>query len=69
MMNLQHRVKINIVDRSGQKKPVLESKSVHIPQRLLNFIFGEFCEVLVLTPGKSVRNIEIHEMREERANG
>lgn len=69
MMNLHHRVKINIADRSGQKKQVLESKNVHIPQRLLNFFFGEFCEVLVLTPGKSVRNIEIHEMREERANG
>lgn len=69
MMNLQHRVKINIVGRSGQKKQVLESKRVRISQRLLKLFFGEFCEVLVLTPGTSVRNIEIHEMKEERANG
>lgn len=63
MMNLQHRVQINIADRSGQKKQVLGSKKVRLPQRLLNLIFGDFCEVLVLTPGTSVRNIEIHEMR------
>ena len=68
MVNLQHRVKINIADRSS-KKQVLESKRVRIPQRLLRFFFGEFCEVLVLTPGASVRNIEIHEMREELQNG
>jgi hypothetical protein len=42
---------------------VLGSKKVRLPQRLLNLIFGDFCEVLVLTPGTSVRNIEIHEMR------
>lgn len=46
-----------------QKKQVLGSKKVRLPQRLLNLIFGDFCEVLVLTPGTSVRNIEIHEMR------
>ena len=63
MMNLRHRVQINIADRSGQNKQVLGSKKVCLPQRLLNLIFGDFCEVLVLTPGTSVRNIEIHEMR------
>ena len=63
MMNLQHRVKINIADRSGQKKEVLESKKLNIPRRLINLIFGDFCEVLVLTPGSTVRDVEIHEMR------
>lgn len=54
MMNLRHRVQINIADRSGQKKQVLGSKKVRLPQRLLNLIFGDFCEVLVLTPSTSV---------------
>lgn len=69
MMNLQHRVQINIADRSGQKKQVLGSKKICLSQKLLNLIFGNFCEVLVLQPGTSVRNIGIHEVREERANG
>ena len=63
MMNLQHRVKINIADRSGKKEQVLESRKLSVPRRLLNLIFGEFCEVLVLTPGSIVRDVEIHEMR------
>ena len=58
-----------IADRSGQKKQVLGSKKVRLPKRLLHMIFGDFCEVLVLTPGTSVRNIEIHEMREDANNG
>ena len=65
MMNLQHRVQINIADRSGQKKQVLGSKKVCLPQRLLNLIFGDFCEVLVLTPGKTVGEVEIHEVPPE----
>ena len=63
MMNLQHRVQINIANRGGRKKQVLGSKKVRLPKRLLHLIFGDFCEVLVLTPGTSVRNIEIHEVR------
>lgn len=63
MMNLQHRVQINIADRSGRKMQVLGSKKMRLPQKLLNLLFGNFCEVLVLTPGTSVRNIEIHEIR------
>ena len=49
-MKLKHKIKINIADRS-------------IPKKLLTFLFGEFCEVLVLTPGESVQGIEIKEMR------
>lgn len=46
-----------------RKSRCLAARKVRLPQRLLNLIFGDFCEVLVLTPGTSVRNIEIHEMR------
>ena len=63
MMNLQHRVKINIADRSGKKEQVLESRKLSVPRRLLNLIFGELCEVLVLTPGSTVMDVEIHEVR------
>lgn len=65
MMNLQHRVQINIADRSGQKKQVLDSKKVRLPKRLLHLIFGDFCEVLVLIPSASVKSIGIHELRRD----
>lgn len=64
-MKLKHKVKINIADHNGHKQEVLQSECRSIPKRLLTLLFGEFCEVLVLTPGESVQGIEIKEMRGE----
>lgn len=64
-MRLKHKVKINIADRNGHKHEVLQSERRSIPKRLLAFLFGDFCEVLVLTPGETVHGIEIKEMRGE----
>lgn len=62
-MKLKHKVRINIADRNGHKQEVLQSERRRIPKRLLTFLFGEFCEILVLTPGETVQGIEIKEMR------
>ena len=62
-MRLKHKVRINIADKSGKKQEVLQSGHRSIPKRLFTFLFGGFCEILVLTPGKSVQGIEIKEMR------
>lgn len=67
-MRLQHKVRINIADKSGKKQEILQSEHRSIPKRLLTFLFGDFCEVLVLTPGETVQGIEIKEMRGE-SNG
>jgi len=62
-MNLKHRVQINVARKDGShKKAVIKSGVSKIPQRLLNFLFGEFTEILVLTPGQSVQSVEIHEI-------
>jgi len=62
MMKLKHKVQINVADRNGEKQQVLNSTSLKLPKRLLRFIFGDFCEVLVITPGKTVQGIEIKEI-------
>jgi hypothetical protein len=61
-MKMQHKVRINIADRNGNKKEVLQSEHISLPKRLLTFLFGEFCEILVLKPGKTVQGIEIKEL-------
>ncbi len=61
-MKLKHKVRINIVTPSGEKKQVLQSRHLSLPQKLLTALFGDFCEVLVLTPGESVQCIEVKEM-------
>ena len=65
MKNLRHKVQINIANSKDYKQKVLTSTSMSIPKKLISMIFGEFCEVLVLTPGKSVDGIEIKEMKED----
>ena len=64
-MRLKHKVRINIADKNGNKQEVLQSEHRSIPKKLLPFLFGDFCEVLVLTPGETVQGIEIKEMRGE----
>ena len=61
----KHIVRINIANRNGEKRTVLTGKKISIPLRILNFLFGDFCEVFVLTPGKSVAGIEINETRKD----
>ncbi len=64
-MGLKHRVRINIADKNSCKQEVLQSEHLSLTKRLLTFLFGNFCEILVLTPGKTVHGIEIKEMRGE----
>lgn len=62
-MKLKHKVRIKIADRKGGTQEVLESGRIRLPKKLLKFLFGDFCEVLVLTPGETVQGVEIQEMR------
>jgi hypothetical protein len=62
-MKLKHKVRIKVADRKGGTQEVLESGHIRLPKKLMTFIFGEFCEVLVLTPGETVQGVEIQEMR------
>ena len=59
----RHIVRINIASRRGDKQRVLTSARISLPRRLLRFLFGDFCQVLVLTPGETVEGIEINETR------
>ena len=61
-MNLTHKICVNIADKQGRKQEVLRSRHMSLPKRLLAFFFGDFCDIIVLTPGESVRGIEIKEV-------
>lgn len=61
-MKLNHKVRINVAQRDGQNDEVLRSGIRRFPRRLLSLLFGGEVSVLVLTPGKSVSSVEIHEL-------
>ena len=57
---MKHKIRIKV-----EEQQVLAGRSVTLPKRLLRFLFGDFCEILVLTPSKCVQNVEIQEMKGE----
>ena len=63
MRNLRHKVQINIASRNGDKQKVVSSTTMRLPQKLLKMVFGDFTEVLVISPGRTVEGIEIKEIR------
>ena len=54
---MKHKVKISV-----GKEPVLGSRIVRLPSRLLKFLLGDFSEVILLKPGCSVSSVEVHEI-------
>lgn len=60
---MKHKVKI-AVSNGGKKTQVLTSGRIRLPMRLLRWLLGDFCEILVLTPGKTVQGVEIQEIAE-----
>lgn len=60
---MKHKVCISIADRNGDKTELLKGKRKVLPMRLLKLLFGDFCEVFVLTPGETVSSVEIKELR------
>jgi len=56
---MKHKVEISV-----GKEPVLGSRVMRLPERLLNFLLGDFTEVILLKPGSSVSSVEVHEIPE-----
>lgn len=61
---MKHKVCISVADRNGTKTELLKGRRILLPMRLLKLLFGDFCEVFVLTPGETVSSVEIKELRE-----
>lgn len=61
---MRHKIKIT-VSNGGKRTQVLTSGSIRLPMRILRWLLGDFCEILVLTPGKTVHGVEIQEVAEE----
>ena len=63
-MAVKHRIVINVSDSSGRMENVLKGADVKLPARLLKFLFGEFTQVYLLSPGQTVESVDIREVEE-----
>ena len=61
---MKHKVKISVAKNELESEMVLSSKTKRITSRIAKFLFGDYSEVLVLSPGKTVKAVEIHEIEE-----
>lgn len=62
---IKHRIVINASDRDGNKTNVLKGADVKLPARLLRFLFGDFTQVYLLSPGQTVESVDIREIGKE----
>ena len=63
-MAVNHRIAINVSDSGGRRENVLKGADVNLPARLLKFLFGEFTQVYLLSPGQTVESVDIREVEE-----
>lgn len=61
---MKHKLNIKVAKNEMEAEMVLASKSKRISARIARFLFGDYSEVLVLSPGKTVKAVEIHELNE-----
>src|SRR5574344_3008396 len=60
-MKLKHKVSISVREPDGGARNVFSGGEVKLREKLLRWLFGEKKKVLVIAPGDSVFNVEIHE--------
>ena len=63
-MAIKHKVIINVTDENGNKKKVLRGGELTLPQKIIKFLFGDYRQVYLLDPGKSVKSVDIKEIKE-----
>ena len=62
---MKHQIRINVAKPNASPKKVLGAKRLCLPSRVLKMLFGEYSEILVLSPGATVQGVEVHEVRPE----
>lgn len=59
---MKHKVVINVTDENGDKTRVLSGAQMSLPRRLLKWLFGDYTQVYLLDPGKTVESVDVKEV-------
>lgn len=63
-MALKHKITINVSDSNGKKANLLRTANMRLPSRIARFLFGDFTQVYLLTPGQTVESVDVKEVKE-----
>ena len=61
---MKHSVKVLVETKDGREE-LLKSKHLRIREKIMKFLFGDFCEVIVLNPSKKISRIQLEEAKDE----
>lgn len=61
---MKHSVKVLVETKNGREE-LLKSKHLKIRERIMKFLFGDFCEVIVLNPSKKIDRVQVEEVKDE----
>lgn len=61
---MKHKVIINVTDDKGDKTRVLRGAQMHLPRKIIEWLFGEYTQVYLLAPGKTVESVDVKEIME-----
>ena len=67
-MAIKHKVIINVTDANGNNVEVLRGGQLTLPQKIIKFLFGDYRQVFLLDPGKSVQSVDVKEVKEGGSN-
>lgn len=59
---VKHKIVINVTGENGEKKQVLRGAVMRLPQRFIRWLFGDYSQVYLLDPGKSVQSVDVKEV-------
>ena len=60
---MEHSIKVMVETKSG-KEELLKSRHLKIREKIMKFLFGDFCEVIVFNPSKQIKRIQVEEVKE-----
>ena len=61
---MKHSIKVLVETKDGREE-LLKSKHLRIREKIMKFLFGDFCEVIVLNPSKKISRIQLEEAKDE----
>lgn len=62
-MGIKHKVRINVTDPETGEECVLRGADRRLPHRLIWWLFGDYTTVYLLSPGQSVKSVEVYKVK------
>lgn len=59
---MAHKVRVNLVTKDNRKEMLYASKRISLPRKLVRLLFGDATQILIMTPGKTVEQVEFIEL-------